>query len=49
MMREGKPKIPLSLNRENTQLRTSSNTCFVDTATLPIARTFFHLFEANAK
>lgn len=43
-MREGKPKIPLSLHRENTQLRTSLNTGFVDTAKLPIARTFFFIY-----
>lgn len=45
----GEPEIP-DFNRQTLHLRTSSHTGFVDTAKLPIARTFFfHLFEANAK
>lgn len=42
IMSDGEPKIPLGLNRETTQYRTSSNTGFVDTAKFPI--TGMHFF-----
>lgn len=51
-MKDEGPAIPQGLHRETRELSTSSNTGFVDTAKLPIARKFFfffHLYEANAK
>lgn len=44
MMRDEEPAIPLGFNSETMQLRTGSNTGFVDTAKLPIAGTFFFIY-----